>query len=338
MSALDIFIAKAKQGGKKLVLPEGQDPRVVAAANMIIEQNVAREVVVLGSNDELNAACAAAGISERKFITIDYMKSAQFEEFARKFAERRAAKGATIETGRKAMENRIYFGAMMTSCGMVDGLVAGSISSTADMLRAAFQCIGTAPGIKIGSSCFVMDLKQPTPSGDNVLLFADCGVNPNPTAEQLVDIATATSETYRALLGKTPKVAFLSFSTKGSAKHELLDKIIAASNMFKEKIQKENLDIITDGELQGDAALVPAVAASKAPGSPLNGGANVLIFPDLNAGNICYKLVQRLAGAAAYGPILQGLAKPLNDLSRGCVAEDIFGVAAITVCQSMNHK
>ncbi len=337
MSALDIFVAKAQTGNKKLVMPEGHDPRVVAAANMTVERKVAAKVVVLGTEAEISAACAAAGITERKFESLDYLASPLYEQYAAQFAEMRAKKGATIETGRKAMKSRIYFGAMMTRNKLVDGLVAGSIASTADMLRAAFQCIGTAPGITIGSSCFVMDLKHPTASGDTVLLFGDCGVNPNPTAEQLVDIATATAGTYRALIGKTPKVAFLSFSTHGSAENEILDKVIAAARMFKEKIKAENLDILADGEIQADAAIVPSVAASKAPGSEIAGAANVLIFPDLNAGNICYKLVQRLAQANAYGPILQGLAMPLNDLSRGCSAEDIFGNAAITVCQAMSR-
>jgi phosphate acetyltransferase len=203
------------------------------------------------------------------------------------------------------------------------------------MLRASFQVLGTAKGIKIGSSCFVMDLKTPTPAGDSVLLYADCGVNPNPNAEELVDIAMATAQTYRALIGKTPKIAFLAFSTFGSAKHEMLDKIIKATALTKEKVAAENLDIIVDGELQADSALVPSVAKSKSPNSAIAGDANILIFPDLNAGNICYKITQRLAGADAYGPILQGLAKPVNDLSRGCTADDIFGVAAITVCQAL---
>ena len=189
--------------------------------------------------------------------------------------------------------------------------------------------------MKIASSTFVMDLKTPAPAGDDVLLFADCGVNPNPDANQLVDIALATSNTYRALLGKTPKVAFLSFSTKGSADHEILNKVKEAAAMMQQKIADEKLDILCDGELQADAALVPSVAAAKAPGSPVAGAANVLIFPDLNAGNIGYKLVQRLAHADAYGPVLQGLAKPLNDLSRGCNSDDIFGQIVITVCQTM---
>jgi phosphate acetyltransferase len=233
------------------------------------------------------------------------------------------------------VSSRIYFAAMMCKNELADGLVAGSIASTADMLRAAFHCIGTAPGIKSASSCFVMDLATPSPAGDDVLMFADCGVNPNPDADMLVDIAMATSNTYRALIGKQPKVAFLSFSTKGSAQNEILEKISEASKKFADKVAAENLDILCDGEIQADAAIVPSVAKAKAPDSPLAGAANILIFPDLNAGNIAYKLVQRLGHAQAYGPVLQGLAKPLNDLSRGCSPEDIYGEIVITVCQSM---
>ena len=336
MSAIDLFIEKARQGAKKLVLPEGQDPRVVSAANMIIEDKIASEVIVLGTESEISAACAKADIGERKFQSLDHLTCDFFEEYAEQFKEIRKKKNLSIEEAREFIKNRIFFGALMTRNNMVDGLVAGSIASTGDMLRASFNCVGTAPGIKTGSSCFVMDLVNPTESGDNVLLYADCGVNPDPDADQLVDIAIATSETYRALMGKTPKVAFLSFSTYGSARHKLLDKIVEASDNFKAKIEAENLDIIADGELQVDAAIVPSVAKSKAPDSKLAGTANVLIFPDLNAGNIAYKLTQRIAGAGAYGPILQGLARPINDLSRGCSVEDIYGVAAITVCQSMN--
>ncbi|MBN2641779.1 MAG: phosphate acetyltransferase [Victivallales bacterium] len=334
MSAIDTFVAKAKGKGIKLVLPEGHDPRVVAAANRIITEDVA-QVTVLGTEAEISAACAKAGVTERKFVSLDYIKADFFSEYVAQFCEMRKKKNMQMDQAEEFMKNRIFFGAMMARNKMVDGLVAGSIASTAEMLRAAFTCIGTAPGIKIGSSCFVMDLAKPSPAGDEVLLYSDCGVNPDPDADQLVDIAMATASTYRALLGRTPKVAFLSFSTKGSAEHAILDKMVEATAKFKEKVEAEGLDIIVDGELQGDAAIVPSVAASKCPDSPLKGSANVLIFPDLNAGNICYKLTERLAGAGAYGPILQGLAKPLNDLSRGCSADDIFGVAAITVCQAL---
>lgn len=335
MSAIEKFAERARTVSRTIVLPEGQDPRVVKAANMAVDKKVVGKIIVLGTEEEISKACAEAGIAERKFECLDYLKSPLFEDFAQELYEMRKAKGLEIEKARKMMSSRIYFGAMMCRRKMVDGLVAGSIASTADMLRAAFHCIGTAPGIKSASSCFVMDLAAPAPAGDEVLVFADCGVNPNPDADQLVDIAMATSKSYRSLLGKTPRVAFLSFSTHGSADHEVLVKIREAAAKFAAKVEAEKLDIVCDGELQADAAIVPKVAAAKAPGSPVAGSANVLIFPDLNCGNICYKLVQRLAKAEAYGPVLQGLAKPLNDLSRGCSAEDIYGEIVITVCQSL---
>ena len=214
-------------------------------------------------------------------------------------------------------------------------LFRSSVASTPDMLRAAFHCVGTAAGISIGSSNFVMELASPTEAGDDVLLYADCGVNPNPTAEELVDIALATAQTRQALMGGQQNVAFLSFSTKGSAQHELVEKMSRAADLTRRRVEEEGLPYAVDGEMQADAALVPAVASKKAPGSPVAGKANVLIFPDLQAGNICYKITERLAGANAYGPILQGLAKPINDLSRGCSADDIVGVAAVTVCQAI---
>ncbi len=334
MSVLPLLFARAKAAAKTIVLPEGQDPRVISAACKALELGVAKKVIVLGSEAEISAASAKAGVTNRTFEALDYLQSPLFQQFADEFCVMRAKKGMTPEKAVATMKSRIYFGAMMVRHDMADGLVAGSIASTADMLRAAFHCIGTAPGIKSASSTFVMDLKTPAPAGDEYLLFADCGVNPNPDAQGLVDIATATATTYNSLFGKQPKVAFLSFSSKGSAENELLDKVIAAAAAFKAKVEAEKLDILTDGELQADAALVPGVNAQKAPGSPIAGQANVLVFPDLNAGNIAYKLVQRLAGAGAYGPVLQGLAKPLNDLSRGCSADDIVAEMAITACQA----
>ncbi len=334
MAVIDELKVRAAKAAKTLVLPEGQDARVVAAANQALAEKVVAKVIVLGSEEEIGAACAQAGITDRAFESLDYLASPLFRQFSDEFLEMRRAKGMTPEKAEATMKNRIYFGAMMCRHNMVDGLVAGSIASTADMLRAAFHCIGTMPGIKSASSTFLMDLKIPTASGDNFLLFADCGVNPNPDADQLVDIAMATSTTYRMLFDKQPKVAFLSFSTHGSASHDLLVKIQEASAKFAARVAEEKLDILADGEIQADAALVPSVAAQKAPESPLAGGANVLIFPDLNAGNIAYKLVQRLAGAGAYGPVLQGLAKPLNDLSRGCSVDDIVAEMVITALQA----
>ncbi len=336
MSAIEKLIEKASKVDSKIVLPEGQDPRVVKAANEIKKLKIA-DVIVLGSPEEIDNACSEAGVTERNFTAVDYLNSPDLDKFAAEFMAMRQAKGKDIDMdkARKSVSSRIFYGAMMCHAGMVNGLVAGSIASTPDMLRAAFMCIGTAPGIKIGSSSFLMDLKYPAPNGNQALLYADCGVNPDPNAEQLVDIAVAAADTFRLLVGDQPKVAFLSFSTKGSAEHAILEKITKATELFKAKIASEGLDIVTDGELQADAALVPSVAASKAPESAIQGDANVLIFPDLNAGNIAYKLTQRLAGADAYGPILMGLKAPLNDLSRGCSADDIVGMAAVTVCQSL---
>lgn len=334
MSVIDKFIAKAQGAEKKIVLPEGQDPRVVTAANKIVENNVA-EVVVLGTEEEIEASCKEGGISP-KFEVINHETSELLKPFAEELCEIRKKKNLSMEKSLKYMKNRIFFGSMMCRLNKADGMVAGSIASTADMLRASFTVIGTAEGISTGSSCFIMDLATPAPSGADVLIYADCAVNPDPNAEQLVDIAMATAVTYKALLGETPKIGFLSFSTNGSATHPTLEKVCEAAKVTKAKVESEGLDIIVDGsELQADSAIVPKVAAKKYAESPLEGDANVLIFPDLNAGNICYKLTQRLAGAGAYGPILQGLARPVNDLSRGCSADDIYGVAAITVCQAV---
>lgn len=336
MAILETLIEKVKKTPKKLVLAEGHDPRVVTAANKILEMGIARSIVVLGTEEEITKSCSVAKITDRKFATINQHTSSKLEVFADEFCKIRAQKGKTLTLSNSldTMKNRLFFGAMMVRLGDVDGMVAGSIASTADMLKAAFMVVGTAPGIKTGSSCFIMDLAKPSPAGDKTLLYADCAVIPDPNAETLVDIAMATVQTHNALIGNQPKVAFLSFSTKGSASHPILDKIVKATELMKKKIKESNLDIIVDGELQADSAIVPKVAAQKCSNSPLKGSANILIFPDLNVGNICYKLTQRLAGAEALGPILQGLAKPINDLSRGCSADDILGVAAITACQA----
>jgi len=334
MAIIDAFIKKAQQADGKIVLPEGQDPRVVTAANKITEENVA-EVIVLGTPEEIADSCKEAGITEQKFTALDHTTSDLLTPYAEEFCEIRKKKNLSMEKSLTYMQNRIFFGAMMVKKGDADGMIAGSIASTGDMLRASFSVIGTAEGIKTGSSCFVMDLVNPSPAGDTTLVYADCAVNPDPNAEQLVDIAFATAQTTKALLGIQPKVAFLSFSTKNSAQHATLDKVKEATKLAKERIEATGADILLDGELQADSAIVPGVAAKKCPDSPLKGSANIIVFPDLNSGNICYKLTERLAGAKAYGPILQGLAKPVNDLSRGCSADDIFGVAAITVCQSV---
>lgn len=332
MPFIEEIAEKARSKSKTILLPEGQDPRVLTAARKLAERETAN-VVILASSEELKNN-AEISLDCDRIEVIDFLNSDYTEELAKAFQEKRSHKGITLDDAFTTMKDRLYFGNMMLATGKADGLVAGSIASTGDMLRAAFQCIGTCDGITTGSSCFVMELKEPAPAGDEVLLYADCGVNPAPNPEQLSDIALATSKTYTALTGATPRVAFLSFSTKGSAQHELVERTQKAVAITREKTENSDLDIILDGELQGDAALVPEVAEKKCPESPIQGKANILIFPDLQAGNIAYKLTQRLARSAAYGPILQGLAKPVNDLSRGCSAEDIVGVAAITACQS----
>jgi phosphate acetyltransferase len=335
MGILDTMIPRAAALKKTIVLPEGMDPRVVTAAVKAAKLGLCAPVV-LGTPAELAAAEAAAGVTlaSAGIRAIDYTASELLPQLAAAFYEKRKAKGLTEGEALATLTGkRLYFGNMMVAQGLAQGMVAGSIASTGDMLRSAFHCVGTAKGIKLASSVFIMDLKAPTASGDTTLLFADCAVNPCPTAEELVDIAHATAISYQKLMGKQPRLAFLSFSTKGSASHELVDKVRTAAELTKARFAEQGVDAVVDGEMQADAALVPSVGASKNKGGLIQGNANVLIFPDLQAGNICYKLVERLAGATALGPVIQGLAKPVNDLSRGCSADDIVGTMCITVLQ-----
>lgn len=335
MGILDTLIPRASALKKTIVLPEGMDPRVVTAAFKAAQIGLCTPVV-LGTPEEIAAAEAKAGVTlaSANIRVIDYTTSDLLPQLAGALYEKRKSKGMTeAEALETVKSKRLYFGNLMVALNLAQGMVAGSIASTGDMLRSAFHCVGTAKGIKLASSMFIMDLKAPTASGDSTLLFADCAVNPCPTAEELVDIAHATAISYQKLMGKQPRLAFLSFSTKGSASHELVSKVSTAAELTKKRFAEQGVDAVVDGEMQADAALVPSVGASKNKGGLIQGNANVLIFPDLQAGNICYKLVERLAGATALGPVIQGLAKPVNDLSRGCSADDIVGTMCLTILQ-----
>ena len=306
------------------------------AAAAIAERGIAQVTVLATDAEQRVARRAGLSFAGLEVTCIDYLQAADAAHFAARYQQLRAHKGMTLEAAREALKDRLYYGNLMLLEGRVHGLVAGSIASTSDMVRSAFRCIGTASGITVGSSCFLLDLATPTASGDRLLVYADCGVNPEPNAAQLGDIAVATIRTHALLVGGEARVAILSFSTRGSARHKLVDKVAEAAEATKLRVAQLGLRAVVDGEMQVDAALVPEVARTKAPNSPLEGRANILIFPDLQSGNICYKITERLAGAAAYGPILQGLAKPVNDLSRGCSVEDIVGVATVTACQALD--
>ena len=334
MSFIDETIEKArKHGNRKIVFPEGNDPRVALAADKIESEKIAIPIL-LGTEDEIDRACAEAGISDKKFHAFDHFKSELLGRFAAEFCVFRNRKNFTNEKSLELMRNRLFFGAKMLGNGLVDGMIAGSMASTAETLRAALAVIGLKDGVKTSSGSFFMELLTPTDSGDKVLLFSDCAVNPNPDAEQLSEIAVLSASNYRFFTGKIPRIAFLSFSSHGSAADESINKIRNATALTIRKLKDSGIEAVVDGELQADSALVPGVFERKCPTSIIAGTANVLIFPDLNSANIGYKLVERLGGASAYGPILQGFAKPVNDLSRGCSVDDIIGVAAITACQS----
>lgn len=342
MNAIKEIVEKASKLNGTVVLPEGQDPRVILAACACVDRKIATPIV-LGTASEIAEAEAKAGVklADRNIKTIDYtqgdveLEQAYLEAWNAKESKKPAEKQKIIDIA--AAQNtlrtkRIYFGGMMVKLSRVDGLVAGSIASTGDMLRAAFHTLGTQKGVKTASSCFIIDLKTPTESGDSVLAFGDCGVIPNPTAEQLVDIGLATAQSYRDLTGNEPRVAYLSFSTKGSAAGDLVEKVQKAVELARPKFAEAGIKM--DGEMQFDAAIVPSVGKQKNPNGEIQGNANVFIFPDLQAGNIAYKVAQRLGGATAIGPNLQGLAKAMNDLSRGCSAEDIVATVCVTLLQS----
>ena len=328
---IETYKQRAKALGKTIVLPEGEEPRVIKAAGIIAKEGFAK-IILLGKESVIKEKCPDVCLDG--VTIIDPQNNPKIEEYANTLYELRKKKGMTPEEAMDLAKNNVlYQGVLMVKAGDADGMVGGSIHSTGDLLRPALQIIKTVPGIATASGYFIIETNNKDMGSDGVFIFADCAINPNPTAEQLADIAVASANTAKSLLKDEPKVAMLSFPTKGSAKHDDVSKVQAAAAMAEEKAP----DMLIGGELQVDAALVPEVAALKAPGSKVAGQANVLVFPDLDAGNIGYKLVQRFAKANAFGPICQGMAKPINDLSRGCVVDDIVGVVALTACQAGNN-
>ena len=331
MGFIDNIKKEARQSIKTIVLPEAEDIRVIEAAGKVISEGFAK-VVLIGNEESVLAKAKERNIDLSDATIINPAKSDKTEIYANELYELRKAKGMTLEDAKKLVLDEVYFGMMMVKLNDADGLVSGAAHSTSDTLRPALQILKTAPGTKLVSAFFVMVVPNCDYSEDGVYVFGDCGLNENPNSEQLAEIAVSSSKSYETLVGKEAKVAMLSYSTKGSAHSELTDKVIEATKILNET----HPEIKADGELQLDAAIVPAIAKSKAPGSTTAGESNVLIFPDLNAGNIGYKLTQRFGKAEAYGPLCQGIAKPVNDLSRGCSAEDIVGVVAITAVQAQN--
>ena len=330
MSVIDEIKNKAKANKKTVVLPETTDMRTLTAAAEVISEEIA-DIILVGKEDEIKAKAEAEGLDLAKASFVDPENCDHLNTYIESLCEARKSKGLLPEDAKEILlSNPLFFGATMVRVGDADGMVAGAINSSANVLRAALQVVKTAPGTEIVSAFMLMDTQAKDMGENGCFVFADCGLNQNPNPEQLAAIASSSAKTFEQLIGATPRVAMLSHSTCGSAKHDDVTKVVEATNIAKEKYPQ----YLICGELQLDAAIVPEVAASKAPRSEVAGKANVLVFPDLDAGNIGYKLVQRLGGAQAFGPITQGIAKPVNDLSRGCVASDIVGAVAITCVQA----
>ena len=325
------MLGKAKSLQKKLVLPEGTEPRTLSAARKIVDQGLSSEVFLLGKEGEIKDAAAKAGVNLDGISLMDPETSANFDNYANEYYELRKHKGMTPEQAKIDMKSTLRWGAMMLRLGEVDAFVAGAVSTTADVLRAGLMIVGTVPGLKTASSCFVMQVPDPSFGVDGALIFSDCAVVPNPSAEQLAEIALSAAQSCREYLNTDPAVAMLSFSSKGSGgDHEDVKKVLEALALVKAK----EPSLMVDGEFQADTALIPSVRESKAPNSSIKGKVNTLVFPDLDAGNIGYKLVQRLAKAEAFGPFLQGFAKPISDLSRGASVEDIVVTSAVTLARA----
>ena len=330
MAIIDVLKEKAKADKKTIVLPESEDRRTYEAAAKILKEGIA-DIILVGSEEDVKKN--GEGLDLTGIKVVDPATSDRTAAYIDKLVELRSKKGMTPEQAKEILLNQyLYYGVMMVKMGDADGMVSGACHSTADTLRPCLQILKTKPGTKLVSAFFLMEVPNCEFGENGTFVFADCGLNQDPTPEELAAIAASSAESFRSLVGAEPKVAFLSHSTKGSAKHALVDKVVEATKIAKE----QNPDLTLDGEMQLDAAIVPSVGAAKAPDSDVAGKANVLIFPNLDAGNIGYKLVQRLAKAEAYGPVTQGIAAPVNDLSRGCSADDIVGVVAITAVQCQN--
>lgn len=334
MDLMQQIIARAKASKQRIVLPEGTEERTLKAADRLIADGIA-DIILIGNPDEIKSLANNFGLTNIENATIvDPINNEKKEVYANLLFELRKSKGMTIEKATVLAQDPLFLACLMIKNGDADGEIAGAANTTGNVLRPAFQIVKTAPGISVVSGAFIMFVPNKAYGDNGIMVFADCAVMPNPNAQELAQIAVSTAQTTRDIVGVEPRVAMLSFSTKGSASHEVVDKVVEATRIAQEMAPEFKID----GELQADAAIVPSVGESKAPGSEIAGKANVLVFPSLEVGNIAYKLVQRLAGAEAVGPILQGIAAPINDLSRGCSVDDIYKMVAITANQAIGIK